>query len=54
MEETGMTDMQYKSVLRGIVSDLEEVKEKATGDETAKAIEKLEEMINRFKADIES
>lgn len=51
MEEMGMTDLQYKSVLKGIVSDLEEVKQKTTEVE---AIAKLDEMIQRFKSDIES
>ena len=55
MEEMGMTDMQFKSHLKGIVSDLEEIKQKATNPETTdEAAKKLDEMIQRFKSDIES
>ena len=51
MEEMGMTDLQYKSILKSIVSDLEEVREATSEPE---AIKKLDEMIQRFKSDIES
>lgn len=55
MEEMGMTDMQFKSHLKGVVSGLEEIKQKAEDTKTLdEALAKLDEMIQRFKSDIES
>lgn len=55
MEEMGMTDLQFKSHLKGVVKDLEEIKKKAKEPEAfEEAIEKLDEMIERFRSDIES
>ena len=51
MEEMGMTDLQFKSFLKRLVADLEEAKEKSKEPEV---IEKLDEMIQSFKSDIES
>ena len=55
MEEMGMTDMQFKSHLKGVVSELEEIKkELPENEDVEKALERLESMIARFKSDIES
>ena len=51
MEEMGMTDMQYKDFLRGLVTDLERIQELNTGEAAGKEIEKL---LERFRATIES
>lgn len=50
MEEMGMTDMQYKDHLRGLVADLERIKALGVGAEAGKEIETL---LERFKAAIE-
>ena len=47
----GMTDLQFKSFLRMLVSDLREAREKATEPEV---IAKLDEMIKSFETDLES
>ena len=55
VEEMGMTDMQFKSHLKGVVASLEEIKkELPENDEVDEAKKKLDEMIARFKSDIES
>ena len=55
VEEMGMTDLQYKSILKGIVANLEDVKkELPETDDVNEAKRKLDEMIARFKSDIES
>lgn len=50
MEEMGMTDMQYKDHLRGLVADLERIKVLGVEEEAGKEIEAL---LERFRAAIE-
>lgn len=49
-EEVGMTDLQFKSHLLSLVSDLERIKKTC---EDAKTIAELDEMIKRFKVTLE-
>lgn len=51
MEEMGMTDLQFKSFLKMLLKQLEEIKDAGVSEEAAKKIEELEE---GFKSDIES
>ena len=46
----GMSDAQYKDVLRGLVNDLERIKRQGVSDE---AEAEIDLMIARFKAFIE-
>lgn len=48
--EEGMTDLQFKSWLRGLVEDLEEVLEMETLEERHA---KLDKMITRLKLDLQ-
>lgn len=51
MEEMGMTDLQYKSFLKGLIEDLEEIEDLGVSDEAREKTDKLKE---RFKSDVES
>lgn len=51
MEEMGMTDLQFKSFLKMLLDELEDIKEKGVSEEAEKKIERLKE---RFQSDIES
>ena len=46
----GMTDLQFKDFLRGLLDDLESAKSK---EDKEKTDEKLERMIERFKKAVE-
>ena len=50
MEEMGMTDMQYKDHLRGLIADLERIRDAGVGEEAQKEINRL---IERFRASLE-
>lgn len=50
MEEMGMTDMQYKDHLRGLIADLERILRAGVSEEAA---EEIEAMIARFRASLE-
>lgn len=50
MEEMGMTDLQYKDHLRGLVADLRRIKEAGVSEEAAVEID---ELIDRFEKAIE-
>ncbi len=49
-EEMGMTDMQYKDHLRGLVNDLKRIKAAGVSEEAEREID---ELIERFKMAIE-
>ena len=49
-EEMGMTDMQFKDHLRGLIAHLETIREKGVSTEAEKEIEKL---IQRYRASLE-
>ncbi len=49
-EDMGMTDLQFKDFLRGLLDDLESAKSKKDKKETD---EKLDRMIERFKKAVE-
>lgn len=51
MEETGMTDLQFKSHLMELVAELERIKELTGDDEKREAIDR---MIARYTVTIES
>ena len=46
-EEMGMTDMQYKDHLRGLIADLERIRDAGVSEEARAEIERL---IARFRA----
>ncbi len=50
MEEMGMTDMQYKDHLRGLIADLERIRDAGVSEEAQKEINRL---IERFRASLE-
>ena len=50
MEEMGMTDMQYKDHLRGLIEDLERIRDAGVSEEAQKEINRL---IERFRASLE-
>lgn len=50
MEDMGMSDNQYKDVLRGLVNDLERIKRLGVSDD---AKVEIDAMLERFKAFIE-
>lgn len=49
-EEMGMSDMQFKDHLRGLIDNLESIKAKGVSDEAANEIDKL---IKRFEKALE-
>lgn len=51
MEEMGMSDLQFKSFLKRIVSELKEATE---ADDKEESDKKLKALIEDLKADIES
>lgn len=51
MEEEGMTDLQFKDFLRGLIINLEDAKNASSVDEKDQRIEKL---INRFQTCLET
>lgn len=50
MEEMGMTDMQYKDHLRGLIADLERIRNAGVSEEARAEIDSL---IARFRASLE-
>lgn len=50
MEEMGMTDMQYKDHLRGLIADLERIRDAGVSEEAQNEINRL---IERFRASLE-
>ena len=44
MEEMGMTDLQFKAFLRGLLADLERVKETPGAEEKDKELEAIIEL----------
>lgn len=49
-EETGMTDLQYRDFLRGLIIDLERIRNAGSEEE---AIEEIDRLIARFRATLE-
>lgn len=49
-EEIGMTDMQYKGHLRGLIADLERIRDAGVSKEARAEIERL---ITRFQSSLE-
>lgn len=49
-EEIGMTDMQFKDHLRGVIADLERISEKGVSTEAGNEINRL---IQRYRASLE-
>ena len=49
-EEMGMTDMQYKDHLRGLIADLERIRDAGVSEE---AREEIERLIARFQVSLE-
>lgn len=50
MEEMGMTDMQYKDHLRGLIADLERIKAAGVSEE---ALVEIDQLIARFQSSLE-
>ena len=54
VEEMGMTDRQWKSQLRHVLSDMTELEELIAADDKEKAMKKLERIKNWLQESIES
>ena len=50
MDEMGMSDLQYKDHLRGLINDLKRVKEAGVSE---KAAAEIDQLIERFEKTLE-